>query len=53
MKSFFGASGCVIAEIWNQIKETIKDGTEPKHLLWALIFLKVYSTEEVHCAIVG
>jgi hypothetical protein len=25
-----------------------------KHLLWALVFLKVYATsEEVHCAIVG
>lgn len=23
------------------------------HLLWALVFLKVYSTEEVHCRIVG
>jgi hypothetical protein len=26
---------------------------ERKHLLWALVFLKVYATEEIHCAIAG
>ena len=24
---------------------------EPKHLFWGLAFLKIYSTEEVHCTL--
>ena len=31
----------------------IKSRGEPKHMLWALLFLKVCSTEEVHCSMVG
>eukprot|EP00536_Pseudo-nitzschia_multiseries_P013684 jgi/Psemu1/212457/e_gw1.601.3.1 len=50
--SVFGASSSVIAEIWNRIETNVQEGIELKHLLWALVFLKVYSTEEVHCAIV-
>ena len=26
---------------------------EPKHVLWALMFLKVYKTEKVHATIAG
>eukprot|EP00536_Pseudo-nitzschia_multiseries_P012726 jgi/Psemu1/32962/gm1.32962_g len=50
--SVFGASSSVIAEIWNRIEPNVQEGIELKHLLWALVFLKVYWTEEVHCAIV-
>jgi hypothetical protein len=25
----------------------------PRHLLWALVFLKVYASEDVHCCLVG
>ena len=55
-KSLFGASSLVIAEIWHRIEETVvleDPNAERKHLLWALVFLKVYATEEIHCAIVG
>jgi hypothetical protein len=31
----------------------LEAAAEPKHLLWSLVFIKVYSTEEVHCSIVG
>jgi hypothetical protein len=31
----------------------VEEKTNRKHLLWGLLFLKLYSTEEVHCAIVG
>ena len=53
--SLFGASTAAVADLWNQIKPSIDiAGAEPKHILKALLFLKVYATsEEVHCAIVG
>jgi hypothetical protein len=50
-------SSTIVAEIWHQIEETVAaedPNAERKHPLWALVFLKVYTTsEEVHCAIVG
>ena len=54
IRSIFGASSEVISEIWNRIEPTISEpGAKPKHLLWAFVFMKVYSTEDVHRAIVG
>jgi hypothetical protein len=56
-KSLFGASSTIVAEIWHRIEATVAaedPNAKRKHLLWALVFLKVYATsEEVHCAIVG
>ena len=54
-RSCFGASSRVVAELWNCItqQEVEEPGSELKHLLWALIFLKVYATMEIHCSIVG
>jgi hypothetical protein len=54
-RSFFGASSGVVAVIWNKIEQRgiEEPGAKPKHLLWALLFLKVYSTIEIHCSIVG
>ena len=51
----FGAPSIVVAELWNLIQAHggLDKDAKPKHLLWALVFLKVYSTEELHCAIVG
>eukprot|EP00536_Pseudo-nitzschia_multiseries_P002741 jgi/Psemu1/6213/gm1.6213_g len=45
-KACFGASGTIVADVWNRIvdQEPIESGGEPNHLLWALIHLKVYST---------
>ena len=55
IRSLFGASSEAVAELWNRIKTkgTIERGAKVQHLLWALALLKVCSTEEVHCAIVG
>ena len=55
IRSCFGAPGDIIADIWNRIEADgdLQDGARPKHLLWALVFLKVYSTEEIHCSIVA
>lgn len=56
-RGFFGASIDVITDIWNRVQPFIDDehagSSHPKHLLWCLVFLKIYSTEEVHCRIVG
>ena len=44
----------VLANLWEQAKPFIdKAGADWKHLLWALVFLKVYASEGVHCAIMG
>lgn len=54
IRACFGAPSDIIADIWNRMNAYgLKDGAHPKHLLWALVFLKVYSTEEIHCSIVG
>ena len=54
-RSCFGAPSKIVANLWNRINDNgeIESGGRPKHLLWALIHLKVYSTIEIHCAIVG
>jgi hypothetical protein len=52
-RALFGAPSVVIAEIWERIIPMVEKKTYRKHLLWGLLFLKIYSTEEAHCAIVG
>ena len=63
IRSFFGAPCSTIAMVWNRIWDRLtpgekdivcKKGTrQVQYLLYALVFLKVYSSEEVHCSIVG
>ena len=45
----------MVADLWNKIRlqGPIESGGKPKHLLWALVHLKVYSTLEIHCALVA
>lgn len=52
-KSLFGCNSTIIATIWMEIQPLVDDCVYRKHLLWALIYLKVYSTEFVHCCMVG
>lgn len=53
-RACFGAPSEIVANIWNLIEPTIGEpGAAVKHLLWALVFMKVYSNEEIHCSIVG
>jgi hypothetical protein len=58
-RSSFGCSPKVVAHIWNTIDpyedkyfESYK-GLSPNHLLWSLLFLKVYSTEAQHAVMVA
>lgn len=44
-KSFFGATPLVCSLIWDRIKHDVPNGSEPKHLLWSLSFLKQNAVE--------
>ena len=55
-ESLIGTSYQVCSELWNLISptdiENLKGG-HPKHLLWALLFLKCYCTEPILTRVVG
>ena len=50
-RALFGICPDVVADLWRQAQFPSK--AEPKHLLWALMFLKTYATEPMLCAIAG
>ncbi|CAB9528703.1 unknown protein [Seminavis robusta] len=53
-RGFFGAPIGIIVILWNMIVPLINmSGAAPKHVLWALVHLKIYSTANVHRRIVG
>lgn len=52
-KSLFGASPETCAYLWNLCKQNAPKNSEPKHFLWALLFLKIYATEHVNAAMVN
>jgi hypothetical protein len=43
--SHFGTEPKVVAIVWNMMEKP--KGARPKHLLWTLLFLKLYSNEDV------
>lgn len=52
-KSFFGVTPHVCFLVWQRIKNEAPPGSEPKHLLWCLNFLKEYSDEHTRKAVLG
>ena len=50
-RALFGVGANICSIVWNLCDFPI--GTEPKHLLWALLFLKVNGTESVLITIAG
>lgn len=50
---FFGASPLVCSTIWNLLSENYvhPDGSQPKHMLAAFHFLRVYNIESVNRAL--
>ena len=55
-RSFFGTSWTVCAEAWLRIFPDLSRSDKflrKKHLLWSLLFLKLYATETVHAGLVG
>lgn len=51
-RSFFGTSPDVCVILWHQLQTRIPEHGSPEHVLWALLFLKVYATEDVLCSFV-
>ena len=46
--ALFGATAVVAAEIWNRLVAAgLEEGSRPRHLLWALLFLRQYDTERM------
>ena len=55
-ESLIGTTYNVCSEIWNLIRPGERDefaGGQPKHLFWALLFLKSYATESILTRVVG
>ena len=53
-RGHFGVAMHIFVTLWNLIASSVHEpGAHLKHLLWALLFLKMYSTESVHCGIIG
>ena len=52
-RAFFGTtvSGC--SRLWSLLDDRLPHGAAPRHLLWALLFLKLYATEHVDAALAG
>jgi hypothetical protein len=48
-KEHFGVSPVVVCIVWNRMSfwRCLPAKCEPKHLLWTLLFLKVYATERI------
>lgn len=44
----YGVPPYVCSILWNKMYYDLSYNSEPKHLLWALRFLKTYATEEVY-----
>lgn len=49
-RAFYGISSEVFAILWNLIRQKPR-GSEPKHLLWCMFFLKNYNKEHINAAI--
>jgi hypothetical protein len=55
-RRFLGLFGCppeICSILWDKLKDFHPSGGAPRHLLYALLFLKVYGRESVHKALTG
>lgn len=52
-RALFGATPEVCENLWSWIGGDLPKRASPKHLLWALMFLKIYASEHVHRLIAG
>ncbi len=54
-RSFFSAQKEIVLKVWGMLGEGSlhPENSKPKHLLWALYFLKVYPREGPGCSAVG
>ena len=52
-RATFGINPIQTAKVWEHLLGMKIKKLMPKHLLWALSFLKLYSPEVVHCGMLG
>jgi hypothetical protein len=54
-REFFGTSVLVVEKVWELLERDslLPEGGHPKHLLWALHFMKVYPKQSPGCSAVG
>lgn len=50
-RGMFGVTSTTASALWALLESTISKKTQPVHLLWTLLFLKVYSTKNIHFSI--
>jgi hypothetical protein len=50
VKKIFGVKADICAKLWTLCLPLLPQSVSPVHLLWALYFLKQYSTEEVNAS---
>ena len=51
--ALFGVSPFLCSILWKRLGEKKSNSNEPVHLLWSLMFLKVYASEDVLSALAG
>lgn len=49
--ALFGVSSSSATILWNRLGNCPINGGAPKHLLWALMFVKIYATENVNATL--
>jgi hypothetical protein len=54
-KAFFGMKPARASEVWSLLigHNLMPPKAQPMHLLWALLFLKLYGTEDVNAGMIG
>lgn len=50
-RALFGLDSKTTADCWNKIARGVPQGGSYRHLLWTLMFMKLYATEEVNSII--
>ena len=52
-RCLFGVTPQVCSNIWQMMGERLPNGGQQQHLLWGLLFLKIYGTEDVLSSLAG
>lgn len=54
-REFFGTSVSIVEQVWELLERDflLPERCNPKHLLWALHFMKVYPKQSTGCSAVG
>lgn len=52
-KALFGITPLLCQKLWEKISSSLYAGSKPCHLLWALLKLRTYATDEVCTVITG